>query len=305
MPLTPKELTWLGVAKETTWGTAVNPAYYVPFKDAKPVDEIDTVKDQGIRGAMAQTYNILQGVKHSSMDLSGETFPDSIGLLILAMLGVDTVTGTGPYTHTFKLARTAQPPSLTHSRYDGTNMRQFSGHVAEELSFKWADKAALEYTFKSQGKSSAVATTQTPTVTTTLPFLNWQFAVTLGGSANLNLVGFDISLKRKLYVQHAANNSQDPTAIIAQGLEVTGKATFDKVDDTELSDFLNNTQPSLILTGTQGTNQLVIQMTKCAFLKDSVNGKEVVQGDVEFEGVDNNTDNGPVLIKVINSVATY
>lgn len=308
MTYTPKELTFLGLAKEATWGTAAAPTYFVPFKDAKPEDVIDAIKDQGIRGALAATYNILQGVKRSAMDISGEVYPDIIGLLLLALLGSDTVTGaTAPYTHTFKLARTTQPPSLTHSRFDGTNMRQFAGHVGEELSMKWSKGAAIEFSFKSQGKSSAVAITATPTPTTTIPLLGWEFAVTLASVANLNLTGFDFSLKRKLYVQHAANNSQDPTAIVALGLAATGKATFDKADDTELAAFLNNTQPALVLTGTQPTSayQLIIQMTKCAFIKDPVTGKEVVQGDVEFEAVDNTTDAGPCLITLKNAVASY
>lgn len=307
MALTPKELTWLGVGKESTWGTAVTPTYYVPFKDAKPEDVIDAIKDDGIRGALAATYNIMQGVQHSTMDLSGQVFPDSIGLFLLAALGSDTVTGKGPYTHTFTLNRTGQPPSLTHSRYDGTNMRQFSGHVVEELSFKWADNAALEYSLKSQGKASAIATTTTPSNTTTIPFMGWQFNATLGDSANLNLVGFDISLKRKLYVQHSANNSNQPTTVIALALDVTGKATFDKDDDTELNAFLNNSQPSFVLTGTQpGTNyQLTFNMNKCAFIKDPVTAKEVVQGDVEFEALDNTTNNGPIAITLVNSVESY
>lgn len=307
MAFTPKELTWHGIAKETTWGTAVMPTYYVPFKDVKPEDTIDYVKDQGIRGALATTYNVMTGVESSTLELDGEVFPDSIGLIALSMLGSDTVTGTGPYTHTMKLNRTGQPPSLTHSYYDGTSMRQFAGSVGEEFNIKWADNAALEYTYKCQGKASAVATTQTPTLTTTQPFVGWVFSCTLGGSANINLVGFDFTIKRKLYVQHSANNSNQPTNVIATTLEATGKATFDKADDTELNMFLNNTQPSFVITGTQsgGTSALTITMTKCAFLKDAITGKEVVQGEVEFEGIDNTTDGGPVSIKLVNSVATY
>lgn len=303
---TPKELTWLGVAKEVTWGTAVAPAYYPPFKDAKPEDIIETVKDQGIRGALVQTFAVMQGNAHSTMDYSGEAYPDTLGLFLLAILGKDTVTGAAsPYTHSFQLSRMLQPPPLTWSRYDGTNMRQFTGHMVEEISLKWAAKSALEITVKSQGKLSVIAATTTPSPSAATPFMGWSFGVTLGGAANYNLTGFDISLKRKIYPQYAANNTQSPTAMVAQALEVTGKATFDKADDTELNAFLNNTQPALVLTGTQGTNQLVIQMSKCAFIKDPVTGKEVVQGDVEFEGVDNATDNGPVLIKLTNAVASY
>lgn len=309
MALFAKELTWHGLAKETTFGTAVSPTYYIPFKDVKPEDIIDYIKDQGIRGAMAQTFAVIPGVQHSTMDLSGEIYPDNFGIMLLAILGADTVTGSSsPYTHTMKLARTSQPPSLTHSYFDGTSIRQFAGHVLEELSIKWADNAALEFGLKSQGKSSAVlGSALTPSPTSLLPFAGWQFNATLGGTTNLNLVGFDLSLKRKLYVQHSANNSSQPTIIIAGGLEVTGKATFDKADDTELNAFLNNTQPSFVLQGTQpGTNfGLTINMNKCAFLKDAISGKEVVQGDVEFEAIDNTTNGGPVAITLVNGVATY
>lgn len=308
MPLTPKELTWLGLAKETTWGTATAPTFTIPVKDVKPEDVIAYVKDQGIRGAMAQTYAVIPGVSQSNFQIDGEVYPDSFGLLVLAMLGQDSVTGAAsPYTHKFQLARTSQPPSLTPSWYDGTNVRQYAGQVMEELQIKWSKGGALEFSAKSQGKTSATAAGITPSPGSTVPFVGWEFTCNLGGTANQNLVGFDITLKRKLYVQHPANNSQDPAAIIALGLEVTGKGTFDKVDDTELSDFLSNTQPPLVLTGTQGTSGdvLTLQMTKCAFLKDPITAKEVVQGDVEFEGVDNSTDGGPILVSLQNAVASY
>lgn len=306
---TPKELTYLGLAKETAWGTAISPTFYPPFKDVKPEDVIEYIKDQGTRGAMAMTYNVISGIQHSTMDISTEAYPDILGLFLLAIMGLDTVTGSAsPYSHAFKLARTAQPPSLTHSYYDGTSIRQYAGHMVEEVSLKWASNAALEISLKSQGKVSAVlGSSLTPTPSSTIPFAGWQFSATLGGAANVNLVGFDISLKRKLYVQHAANNSSNPSAIISGGLEVTGKATFDKADDTELSAFLNNTQPSLVLQGTQPTTTfgLTINMGKCAFLKDPVTAKEVVQGDVEFEGLDNTSNGGPVAITLVNGVASY
>ena len=307
MSYTPKELTWAGVAKESSWGTATNPTYYIPFKDCKPNDNIETIKDEGLRGAMSQTYNILQGIKHSEIDLSGEIFPDSFGLLLLSVFGTDTVTGTPTKTHTFTLSRTSQPTSLTFSRYDGTNMRRFAGHMCEELTIKWADKSALEFSFKSKGKSSATSTLTTPSYTTTVPFQNWNFALTLGGSANLNLIGFDISLKRKSTILHPANSTADPSAVIVGGLSATGKATFLKADDTELTAFLNNTQQALALTGTQSATGygMTITLTKVAFTKAPVTAKDVVEVDIEFEGIDNTTDYGPCSIALINGVTSY
>lgn len=309
MALTAKELTWVGLGKEATFGTAVTPTYYPPFKDVKPEDVIDYIKDQGTRGALAATYNVISGIQHSTMDITTDAYPDILGLFLMAIMGSDTVTGaSSPYSHALKLARTSQPPSLTHSYYDGTSIRQFAGHMVEEVGLKWASNATLEVDVKSQGKVSAIyGSSLTPTPTSTTPFAGWQFTATVGGTANLNLVGFDISLKRKLYVQHAANDSTNPTAIVAGGLEVTGKATFDKADDTELNAFLNNTQPSFVLQGTQPTTNfgLTLNMNKCAFLKDPISAKEVVQGDVDFEAIDNSTNGGPIAITLINGVSSY
>lgn len=304
---TPKELTYLGVAKEASWGVAVAPTYYTPFKDVKPEDVVSYIKDNGIRGAMAVDYNIIAGIQHGTMDITTDAYPDFLGLYLLAILGSDAVTGTGPYTHALKLNRTSQPVSLTHTYYDGTSIRQFAGHMLEEVSFKWAANAALEVSLKSQGKVSTTTTSLTPSPTSTIPFAGWEFSATLGGTTNLNLVGFDISLKRKVTPQFAANNSQNPSAVISSGLEVSGKASFLKADDTELNAFLNNTQPSFVLTGTQPTTnyQLTFNMNKCAFLKDPITAKEVVQGDVEFSGLDNTTNGGPIAITLLNAVATY
>lgn len=308
MPLTAKQLMWAGVAKEVTWGTAVTPTHFVPFTDFKPEDAIETVRDQGIRGAMSETYNVIQGTKQSTVSWTADVFPDSIGMFLLAMLGTDTVVGaSAPYTHTFKLARTAQPPSLTHTHYNGTNIRQYSGHILDEVTIKFANGAPLEFSCKSTGKPSTTTTGITPTVTTALPLQGWQFAATLGGSATTNVVGFDITFKRKLYTQFAANNSQNVSAIVAGGLEVTGKLTLDKIDDTELLAYLINTQQALELTGIQpGTNhQLKFTLTKCAFTNAVQGSKEVVTLDVDFEGIDNTTDGGAAKVTLINTVATY
>jgi hypothetical protein len=307
MPLTPYALTWVGLAKELTWGIPVVPLYYIPFSDVKPLDTITYVADSGMRGALAKTYNQYPGTIQSTVEIDGDTFPDSIGLMLLSMLGQDTVVGSAsPYAHTFKLARTTQPPSVTISYYDGTSERQYAGSVAEEMDFTWAQDAALAYTYKVDGCPSVVTTTGTPTTTATTPFMTWAFTATIGGSPKLNVIGFDVDIKRdKIYVQHAANNTQAPTAIVATTLSMSGKITFDKLDDSELIAYLTNTQPAVVLTGVQGTKIITFQMSQCAFTADTVTGKDVMQGEIVYEGCDNTTDMGPGLIKLSNSIASY
>lgn len=303
----------VGIAKETAWGTAATaPTYTLRFKDIKAETDIKFVKDEGLRGVNAKTFDVYDGTHEGTIDLNVEVYPEDFPLLLKAMLGAETLTGAAiPYTHAFALANTAQPPSLTIFHDTGFEVRAYAGVMLEDLQIKWAKDAGLEASIKGKSKPFTIGSQWVPSFATTQQWIGWQTSVLLGGSSNVKMVGFDLDLKRSLYVQHAANNTQAPTAIVADALEVTGKASFDITDDTELNYMLNNTKPALAVTMTQaGTNPPVIafQMSKCAFLKDSESGKTVYEGDVSWEGIANATDGGtglsPCLITVQNAVAT-
>ncbi|MDI3341828.1 MAG: phage tail tube protein, partial [Sphaerobacter sp.] len=237
----------------------------------------------------------------------GDFFPDVPPYLLLGILGKDTVTGTGPYTHSFALLTTGLPPSFTLSDYNGYEERQFAGMRVEQLDLKYSLDGALEYSAKLLGKKSATATTTTPTFGTVPPFLAWQCAVTIGGVSVPRVAGWDMTLQRKSEVLFAANNSQDPRDIFVGPLQVTGKMTAYFEDNTELTHFLSNDQPAVVITLTQDANtQMTITMSKCAFSKAAVNrSKDYVMLDMEFEAVHNPTDNGPCTVAVKNAVPSY
>jgi hypothetical protein len=302
------DLQWLGAGKETAWGTAASSTYFIPFKDCKPVDKPEIVKDEGTRGVMAGTFGAYQSIRTSTFDCGGEVFPDSIGLFLLGMFGSDTVTGTTAKTHTFSLAQTAQPPSLTLNYFNGNNERAFAGQKLEELTFKWAIKSALEWSAKSTGKiSTVVGSTETVSLAATAPIMSWAFALQLATVANLNLESFEISLKRKSDAIHAANNSQDPAFVNVQGMSATGKMSFAYTGDPELLLALNNTQEAITFVGTQaGTGYgVTFQLTKAYFSDPSVSGKDHMTVDMDFEGIFNSADAGPCTISLINSVTSY
>jgi len=304
--LYPEALQVVGLGKETAWGTIAAPTYYFPAKNIKPEDQIAYIKDDGVRGTMAATHQVFAGPSKGqfAFDVTS-VLPDAAGMLLVAMLGPDTKTGSAaPFTHTFNLASN-QPASLTATWNDGFETRQFAGLRPTDLSFKWSQGAELQATVQGDSLLSAVGGSVTPTYLSGVSaFEGWQATATLAGTADADLVGFEIDLKRKNYIQHGASGAQAPTNIAALQLGVTGKATFDKTGDTELNDFLNNTQPAFVITLTNGTYVLTFQMSKCAFMKANETGKDVMQVDVDFEGVENSTDAGPCEIILENAVAT-
>lgn len=300
------ELQVVGFGKETTWGTAATaPDYFVSATNIKWEDVIKYVDDDGARGVLAQPFQVFPGPANGDFSCDFPVFLDSIGRLLVAMIGPDTVTGSAaPYTHTFKLTPTAQPASLTCFYFDGYETRVQAGFRPTELTFKWSEGGEMTGSVKGVSKPSAVGAALTPSFGTLNALMGWQATLQVAGSPDLNLVGFDCSLKRKEYIQWAANNSQAPTNLIVKGLNVSGKLTLDLNDDTELTAFWNNTQPAVVITLTQSSGlSFKLQMSQCAFKKAPVGGKDVVQVDLDFEAVQNSTDGGPCQIVVQNAIS--
>ena len=101
----PRNRSYLGIAKETrpTPGsapTAVAATDYIPYTTFNPVDSIKYLDDKGLRGSMAEEYDVLQGNIYSELELGGDVFPDTIGYVVAGVLGDVTTTGaSAPYTH--------------------------------------------------------------------------------------------------------------------------------------------------------------------------------------------------------------
>jgi hypothetical protein len=67
----------------------------------------------------------------------------SIGALLLGALGSDTVTGTGPYTHTIKPAQTL-PYWTLFARYGSAEYEKLVDCVFDKLSIGWDERKPLE-----------------------------------------------------------------------------------------------------------------------------------------------------------------
>lgn len=301
--------SWLGVAFETTWGTApASPTAYLPYKTLKSADEVKQIVDSGKRGNLTKDFASFQGSILGKVDLDMNVFADSIGYLLKGFFGQDTVTGTAsPYTHTFKIAN-SQPPSLTMFDYDGVGERAYSGSAIEELQFKFTVEGDLTASAKMKTKlSTVVAAPHTPTYTTVPMFVGYQAGFTVAGAPNTRLVGGDLALKRSVKMTFGANNSQAPSKSTVGTIEVTGKLDFEIDDYSELNLYLQNTQPTVVLTFTNTTNVLKFTLTKCNFEKvDGLDrGSETVKVSASIRGLYNATDAGPIQVQLTNGIAAY
>ena len=315
--------SYIGIAKETTKGTAVTtPTAYIPViaSSVKPQDIYTPLFDEGLRGSLVKNYQYIQGRIHSTFDFGGAVFADTVIYPLAGVLGEDVVTGSAPYIHTLALknsattAADAQPSAYTILDFYGANVRTWTGHQFSDFSLKWSADGLLEYDAKSTGWQSATVSTPTPSFSTVVPTAVWYGTVSVGGTQISNNTEGNIDMKRPVTPIYGISNVQTPYQVFLGALEVTGKATFLMENDTQLTNYLTNTQPALVFNWTTGTGatQTSIQatMTKGAYTLAVIErSKDFVEVVVDFNAQGNLTDAGtvgysPIKWVIKNAVTT-
>jgi hypothetical protein len=298
--------SYLGIAKEATRGTAVAPTDFIPvMKDSlKPVDIVDPLYDTGLRGSNALNYNYIPGRTRSTVDFGGAVFADTVGYGIAGLLGSVATTGaSAPFTHTISLFNSltsggdVQPISYTMTDFYAVDVRSYPGCQFSDFSLKFNADGMLEYDAKSTGWASETVSDPTPTFSTILPTPVWRGTVSIGGSTVATAMTGNIDMKRPATPIYGISNTQDPYQVFLGPLEVTGKITFVMEDDSELLNFLNNTQPALVFNWNYGTGAAEVQiqatLTKGAYTTGVIErGEDFVQVSVDFNAQANTTDDG-------------
>ena len=314
--------SYIGIAKETTRGTAVTPTAFIPVlaSSLKPADVYGALYDEGLRGSLVKNYNYIQGRAHSTFDFGGAVFADTVGWAITGLLGEDVVSGSAPTVHTISLknsataAADAQPTSYTITDFYSASVRAYPGLMFQDFSLKFSAEGLLEYDAKGTGWVSATASTPTPSFSTVLPTPVWTGTVTVGGSSISNAVTGTIDMKRPATPIFGISNTQNPFQVFLGALEVTGKVTFLMEADTELTRYLTNTQPALVFNWTQGTGstqtQIQATLTKGAYTMAAIErSKDYVEITVDINAQGNLTDSGtvgysPIKWVVKNAITT-
>ena len=298
--------SYLGIAKEVTKGTIVAPTDFIPVsKDSiKPVDVVDPLYDTGLRGSNVVNYAYLQGRTRSTFDFGGAVFADTVGYGLAGLLGSVATTGaSAPYTHTISLKNSLtsgaddQPISYTLTDFYAADVRSYPGCQFSDFSLKFNADGMLEYDTKTTGWASSAVADPTPTFSTLLPTVVWRGAVSIGGATVSNAMTGNIDMTRSVTPVYGISNTQNPYQVFLGPLEVTGKITFIMEDDTELTRFLNNTQPAIVLNWAYGAGASAVQIqatiSKGADTAAVIErGDDYVQVSIDLNGQSTTTDAG-------------
>jgi hypothetical protein len=298
--------SYLGIAKEVTKGTPVAPTDFIPVlaTKMKPMDVIGELYDEGARGSLVKEYAYIQGRSNSTYDFGGSVFADTIGYVIAGVLGDVATTGaSAPYTHTISLKNAtatgadAQPTAYTLTDFYAANVRAYPGIQFSELNMQFTADGLLEYDAKGTGWLSSSASTPTPSFSTVLPTPVWQATVSVGGTTVSNAVDGNLSMKRDVTPIFGLANTRNPYQVFLGSLETTGKIKFVMENNDQLTNYLTNVQPAIVLNWSQGTGstatQIQFTLTKGAYTAAAImRDNDYVEIDVDINAMGNTTDAG-------------
>lgn len=255
MAVFPSNLQWLGLAKETTPGTAMSaPAVWIPVVDPKWTPQQTMLKDDALRGSMASTFQQIAGVRYDTFDYKTYLYLDSLPYHMLNLLGgTDTVTGSAdPWTHTIGLKNTGdgQPNSFTAFLYNGSECWQMAGSQLAQGEFDISAEGMASSQYQWMGQPAVkMGSPPTNTPTSLKPWASWNSTITLGGSAKSHYSSVKYTIKRETAPIHTADGTQAPFLIFVGPITVTGEfdGVYQGYTGSEIEAYIGNTQPTLNL----------------------------------------------------------
>lgn len=288
-----------GVLVSITAASAA-PSDFIPVNTFTPADNLTQLLDQNYRGSMVDTYDLVLGPISGTYDTGGDFIADPFGYILGAFFGDVATTGSSaPYSHVFAALNTGsgQPTPYMVTDIEPVQARAYPRMQCSDLSIIYDAQKQVSWTAKFAGNMSAPVSQPTKSYTTDRIIPGWTVATTIGGTYTPTLQSAQVDFTRKVTVVNTMDGSQNPYRTWVGPVACTGKATFVYEDETQLKNYLNNTQPSLVLDFTTGSSsslrELKIQMSRCAYsAATKTRTGDLIDLDVSFVAVANTTDAG-------------
>lgn len=135
-----ERLTSLGyqaIGKQTAANVPVTPSVYVPYYKNSLATDIGLNDDAPVYGAKFQNFQNIQGQRNHKGTLEFIAEPNSLARLFDMLMTHVSVSGSGPYTHTYQLT-TPDPNFYTYDISTGNQVIRWYGVAASKLSPTWS-----------------------------------------------------------------------------------------------------------------------------------------------------------------------
>jgi hypothetical protein len=232
-----------------------------------------------------------------------------------ACFGAPTTTGTGPYTHEFKVGD-LMPSMVMETRFsDNTSVITFAkrgGCKIASFSMSIGGDNELVANFQIEGATetlSGAAYDASPTTISLDRFENFEATITEGGSAITTVTGVDFNVNFGLKTDLYTIGGGGTRANLPEGLlEVTGSVTALFDSTSLLNKAINSTESSILINFTSGTNGLEIALNELQYERNSpgIEGPQGIEITLPFVAyMDDHAAASVIIANLINDIASY
>lgn len=273
-----------GVAKQSAKGTlATNPTFAHGLTGGSPISVEPSQSPLDVTAGKRAAYNVVRETVKNGATVQAPAYMKSLGLWLLGAMGADTVTGTGPYVHTYS---TNDLPYLSvFAKGISTTIEAIRDCKVDELSLKWSNSKPVDLSVKLAGTVFSYPATFTPTTDETG---SESFLIPVGGSFQIDVIGSTLASARVVGGELTIKNNVsaiDPSAsieaddvmegvqehslkltIIPEDLAEFRKTVTGSAAGTSSSAVVPTGSVSLTFKENNGTGQLLVTGSKVAFL---------------------------------------
>lgn len=230
----------VGLARETTRGTPVAAAWWLPKSGVTFFDRASRVLAHGNYGNIGDSQQAPKALEWAEGSIEGDLFDKAAGFFLYALFGSLSTSGpvTGAYTHTFSVANTNQHTSLTLTLADPDRADQYPLAMIDKMEITAVPDDIVQYTSDFMARSGRPLAVPVADYTAENKFLGRHVAVRIAALTGNLAAASDIALK-SLKLTISKNVKQNnvlstvwPDDIINTKMEITGTLELDLNDQT-------------------------------------------------------------------------
>lgn len=298
----------LRLGYETTFGTT--PGTPATFK--LPINTIDLKATQALNEAATITgdrnatkpflgYKTVDGTVTVPVDAT------AFGYWLKLLFGAPTTTGTGPYTHVYKVGSSTPSAFIEKAHTDISQYYVDNGVKANtlEITFGGDDELTASIGLIGASETQDVTEVATPTAVSLTRLAKFQTSLT-GATKVKNLtMSFTNNLDGDQYTIDTGSTRGD----IPEGLaSVSGSMEILYENDTWQAIARNQTEQSIVITVDDGTNSLEFQIAELVLEPTGVAVEGplgIIQSFNYRAYYDNHADASVLKATLVNSTASY
>lgn len=311
----PGSLSVTGVAKETGgFGVPAAATTFLPMTGNTMEADPGWFSPPLMLGTRdLQVFNMYGEAKFNGT-VDGPLFPSNAIEFLVAAIGTDAVTGSGPYVHTLSQANTL--PSLTvEKNIGGYQSLQFAGCRVGKLSIKApVGNEPVSMSADMMGQSAAILTSPTAiTITNEIPFVFAEASVTLMSHARADITNFQVDIDNGVKETYTYSGNHGPSFLTPVTVKASGTfdVVFSSLNDSTYGDFATmeaGTLGSLAVSFAHpggGGYSVAMTMPQVALTKvgQDLKTEDVVLSTIAWEGSKNLSDGYTIQAVVTNGIS--